>query len=539
MLESKFEQRSSEIVQQGGQFFEKRTVNGISNLFPIDLTLSPTRDPVEALQRQKINEGITFAQQTALAGPGLKVAGGLGRGLLDFVGARAPRLGQQIKGLFVKPRPVNLPKKEIYPISNIPGVDFLPAMAVLPKRVGVKGLEPTTLTKGLTLGAGVGALNFLKADPTEMQEQVDALDAKKKNQQLEEQVQSNQDLKNADITTTEEDREKIRQGVADIDIQGAVLGDVTEEDIKETDLGDDSGQDGAATSDIKQTGITPFVDTQRFNDFIGAVGRSLVTTGQLGAGLAAGAVDAATLRQKRDLLAAEQQREEELLQRELDAKIAIEKLKGVTPELDANQVGQRSTQLAEEIKNFNANERARGLVEASIMILDDAIQSGEKLTGIGGIFNRVEDQFKALISKQEGFDSLSARTKVDKLSEIVKLQNARDILNDPRLSNFERQEIGNAFGELRTLEDPVVALSKLRNSRDTLAESNRTRQDLIATLHEGLILGGTSGAESYGRTKAEVDEILKINTDISTALATLNRLIGEGAFGSKLIPLEE
>ena len=532
MLESKFEQRSSEIVQQGGQFFEKRTVNGVSNLFPIDLTLSPTRDPVEALQRQKINEGITFAQQAALAGPGLQIGRGLFAVAKNYFGARAPRLGQQIKGLFVQPRPVPLARIQTTPTPQIP-------TGSLPGGVVFSGFEPTRITKGLGLGAGVGSLSFLKSDPTEMQEQVDALDTKKKNQQLEEQVQNNQDLKSADITTTIEDREKIRQGVADIDIQGAVLGDVTEEDIKETDLGDGSDQDGAATSDIKQTGITPFVDTQRFNDFIGAVGRSLVTTGQLGTGLAGGAVEAATLRQKRDLLAAQQQREEELLQRELDAKIEIEKLKGVTPELDANEVGQRSTQLAEEIKNFNANERARGIVEASIMVLEEAVRSGEKLTGVGGFYNKLQDQVQALVSKQEGFDSLSARTKIDKLSEIVKLQNAREILNDPRLSNFERQEIGNAFGELKAFEDPSVALSKFRNSRDTLAESNKTRQDLIATLHEGLILGGTPGAESYGRTKAEVDEILKINTDISTAAATLNRLIGEGAFGSKLISLEE
>tara|TARA_R100001129_G_scaffold65517_1_gene44741 strand:+ start:2099 stop:3631 length:1533 start_codon:yes stop_codon:yes gene_type:complete len=478
MLESKFEQRSSEIVQQGGQFFEKRTVNGVSNLFPIDLSLSPTRNPVEALQRQKINEGITFAQQTALAGPGLKVAGGLGRGLLDFVGARAPRLGQQIKGLFVKPRPVNLPEEMVYPILNIPGVDFLPAMGVLPKRVVFKGLEPTRLTKGLTLGAGVGALGILKADPTEMQEQVDALTVESKNQQLEEQVQSNQDLKSADLTTTVEDREKIRQEVADTDVSSAVLGDVAEEDIKETDLGDDSDQDGGAISDIQQTGITPFVDTQRFNDFIGAVGRNLVTTGQLGAGLAAGAVEAATIKQKRDLLAAEQQREEELLQKELDAKIEIEKLKGSQ---DLKGYQDSLIKLNEQSSEIEGLDTTAGLfVEAQNLLR----------TGDATGFTPLVSSFGAKVQRFFGKDpELTTREQAVIILEAIANGNVQEITGEPegaRISDADRQVARTLVGNLN---DPLVDFKTALEKIDIQLNDIATRRSAAVDDFNILALG--------------------------------------------------
>jgi hypothetical protein len=232
-------------------------------------------------------------------------------------------------------------------------------------------------------------------------------------------------------------------------------------------------------------------------------------------------------------------KEEALLQKKFELDKKLLKMEGQEPELNVTQVASQSTKLAEEINAFNSNEQARGLVEASIMVLQDAIDNNEKLTGIGGFFNKLQDQLQALVSKQEGFDSLSARTKIDTLSRIVKLQNAREILNDPRLSNFERQEIGKVFGELKTLEDPSVALSAFRNSLDVLKNANKTRQDLIKTLHEGLLKGGNDGLRSYGRTLSEVSEIQNTDLDISTAVETLNRLIQGQEFGTNVIGLAD
>jgi hypothetical protein len=220
--------------------------------------------------------------------------------------------------------------------------------------------------------------------------------------------------------------------------------------------------------ELEDVGQERFIDPDNLIAFVRNVGAGLSTTGQLGTGLTLGSKMAAEERAKRDILSDQEkrelQKEKDLLEKEFEYKKKLLEMEGVAPQLDVKEVAAQSTKLSEEINAFNSNELARGIVEASIMVLEDAVRSGEKLTGVGGFFNKLGDQVQALVSKQEGFDSLSARTKIDTLSRIVKLQNAREILNDPRLSNFERAEIGKAFGELKTLEDPSVALSAFRNS---------------------------------------------------------------------------
>ena len=50
-------------------------------------------------------------------------------------------------------------------------------------------------------------------------------------------------------------------------------------------------------------------------------------------------------------------------------------MKGTAPSLDVKEVTAQSGTLRDEIDAFNSAERARGLVEASIMILKDARDS--------------------------------------------------------------------------------------------------------------------------------------------------------------------
>jgi hypothetical protein len=73
----------------------------------------------------------------------------------------------------------------------------------------------------------------------------------------------------------------------------------------------------------------------------------------------------------------------------------------------------------------------------------------------------------------------------------------------------------------------------------TLKENNEIRQDLISTLHEGLLSGGLLGGSSYARTASDVSEIQKIDLDISTAVETLNRLIQGQEFGTNVIGLAD
>ena len=330
---------------------------------------------------------------------------------------------------------------------------------------------------------------------------------------------------------------------------GAAEGSAESQDKGTNDTDDkaDQGEDDGESQDAEvrttaDVGVPRFVDPSRMLDFARNLSLGLLQEGQiggggLGAGLALGTQLAVTERQKKDLLAEQQKREDKLLQEEFEMKKEIAAASG-TPSLLVKDVSTQSAKLKDEIDAFNSSESARGLIDASIFILNEAVKSGEKLTGAGGFFNKLGDQLQALLNQEEGFDTLSARTQIDKLSEIVRTGNAREILDDPRLSNYEREIIGDVFGELKTLEDPSVALAKFTRARDDLVRQNKNRKTLISTLHQGLLYGGALGQGSYISNAPEIQRIVNIDLDLDSAAATLARLISGQAFGKNVISLE-
>jgi len=327
---------------------------------------------------------------------------------------------------------------------------------------------------------------------------------------------------------------------------GATEDSAETQDKDTTDTADQGEDDGESQeAEVRTTadvGVPRFVDPSRMLDFARNLSLGLLQEGQaggggLGAGLAIGTQLAVTERQKKDLLAEQQKREDKLLQEEFEMKKEIAAASG-TPSLDVKDVSTQSAKLKDEIDAFNSSESARGLIDASIFILNEAVKSGEKLTGAGGFFNKLGDQLQALVNQEEGFDTLSARTQIDKLSEIVRTGNAREILDDPRLSNYEREIIGDVFGELKTLEDPSVALAKFTRARDDLVRQNKNRKTLIGTLHQGLLYGGALGQGSYISNAPEIQRIVNIDLDLDSAAATLARLISGQAFGKNVISLE-
>lgn len=363
----------------------------------------------------------------------------------------------------------------------------------------------------------------------------------------------------ADIDDTNPDQiqaaiDALKEPTGSVAKTPSLAGMIAPEDSAETqgedatdidDTADQDEDDGASQDDVRTTadvGVPRFVDPSRMLDFARNVSLGLLQEGQLGggglgAGLAIGTQLAVTERQKKDLLAEQQKREEELLQEEFEMKKEIAAASG-TPSLDIKEVGEQSTKLRDEIDAFNATESARGLIDASIFILNEAVKSGEKLTGAGGFFNKLGDQLQALANQEEGFLTQSARTQIDKLSEIVRTGNAREILDDPRLSNYEREIIGDVFGELKTLEDPSVALAKFTRARDILVRENKNAKALINTLHKSLIYGGALGQESFITNAPEVQRIFSIDLDLDSSAATLARLISGQATSKNVISLE-
>ena len=505
-----------------------RTYSPISDAYQdqlVDMTLAPG-NPELAAQIQKRNQAIgdvKTALSFAPVGAGL-IAGG------KFLGGLTKAAIQKGKGAFVQPSKVPL---QITPATRgMPKAQQKTAGVMLdPTKQELTGLGKSVVAAIPFTGAYT-ALSSLQSEPLTGADLSQAVNDAKITQSQSDEIQKLLVDLNLPSTLPEAPNKITEFNPAGIEIKAA-----------EKKPPPKNEEEPPPIKTLEDVGQQRFIDPDNLIAFVRNLGAGLSTTGQIGAGLVLGSKMAAEERAKRDILEEQEkktiQKEKDLLQTKFELDKKLLEAKGSAPALDAKEIAAQSTSLSDEISEFKSNEQARGLVEASIMVLQDAIDSGEKLTGIGGFFNKLQDQFGALISKQEGFDTLSARTKIDKLSEIVKLANARQILNDPRLSNYEREILGDAFGELKTLEDPSIALGKFRKSLRTLKENNEIRQDLILTLHEGLLKGGQLGESSYARTLPDVLEIKNIDLNISTAVETLNRLIQGQEFGTNVIGLAE
>ena len=510
-----------------------RTYSPLSSAYQdleVNMALAPG-NPQLAAQLTKKSQGIEDAKTGIFYSPLAGGAIGAARLLPSLVKGGLSK----IKGTFVQPSKV--------PLQITPGSRGLPKAQQQSAGVMIDPtkLEATKLTRSLGQGAkvatpgilGYGALTGLQPTPLtgdDLKQAVeDAKITQSQGKEIKDQLNIVGDInKPSDvIATTETD-----------------VVDDTEDINKDTNTEtDENASDKDNIKTLEDVGQERFIDPDALIAFVRNVGAGLSTTGQFGSGLSLGSKMAAEERAKRDILEEQEQKkiqkEKDLLETKFEYDKKLLEMRGTAPALNAKEVATQSTKLSEEITAFNISEQARGLVEASIMVLQDAINSGEKLTGVPGFFKKLQDQVQALIGTQQGFEGLTARTKIDKLSEIVKLSNAREILNDQRLSNYERQILGDAFGELKTLEDPSIALGKFTNSLTTLKNSNKARQDLIKTLHDGLFLGGETGQNSFARTAPEVSKIQKIDLDISTAVETLNRLIQGQEFGTNVIGLAD
>ena len=491
----------------------------------IDMALAPG-DPQLAAQIHENNKAIQAAQTATIVAPGLAGAKVVGKATIPV----AKKIVEGTKRAFVKPQQKPL---QITPASRGLPKSQQQSAGVM---IDPSKLQPTGLTKGIAYGVPfTGAYTTLQnfqTDPLTGDDLKQAEEDAKITQSQSDEIQKLLVNLNLPSNLPEAQKKITEFNPAGIEIQAAEktppsAGEEVPPPIKT----------------LEDVGQERFIDPDNLIAFVRNVGAGLTSTGQLGSGLAIGATMAAEERAKRDILEEQEQKkiqkEKDLLKTKFEYDKKLLEMQGTTPTLDAKEVATQSTNLSDEISKFKSNEQARGLVEASIMVLQNAIDSGEKLTGVGGFFNKLQDQIQALASTQEGFDNLSARTKIDKLSEIVKLSNAREILNDTRLSNYERQILGDAFGELKTLEDPSIALGKFRKSLQTLKENNEIRQDLISTLHEGLLSGGILGAASYERTAPDVIKIKNIDLNLSTAVETLNRLIQGQQFGTNVIGLAD
>ena len=208
----------------------------------------------------------------------------------------------------------------------------------------------------------------------------------------------------------------------------------------------------------------PLVDPDLALDFLGAVGGKLVETGRVDLGLAGGAADAVTLRKQKEAA---------------EAKARAEgATKTALKATDLKALRDSGQNINEKIKEYEGGRAGIRFIQEAINVFENAAESGEPIGGIQGLAAELYDQLKAAFGANEAFKDLSARTQINKLIEVVRQGNIRDILGESgrTISNLDRDIIKDVFGGLKVTESPQIALTKLRKSLEKLQLANRARQ---------------------------------------------------------------
>ncbi len=208
----------------------------------------------------------------------------------------------------------------------------------------------------------------------------------------------------------------------------------------------------------------PLVDPDLALDFLGAVGGKLVETGRVDLGLAGGAADAVTLRRQKEAAEAKARAEGA-------AKTALKAT-------DLKALRDSGQNINEKIKEYEGGRAGIRFIQEAINVFENAEESGEPIGGLQGLAAELFDKLKAAFGANEAFKDLSARTQINKLIEVVRQGNIRDILGESgrTISNLDRDIIKDVFGGLKVTESPQIALTKLRKSLEKLQLANRARQ---------------------------------------------------------------
>ena len=275
---------------------------------------------------------------------------------------------------------------------------------------------------------------------------------------------------------------------------------------------------------VKET--TGIFGSDRFLDFIRNVGGQLVSTGQLGEGLAAGAAKAAEERAARDLL---EEQEKKKFERELliaGVKAAGDDDKDI---MKADKILELSDRLNTDIGEFQGGLAATGFVDLAIETIEEAQDRGESVGGVFGLANALVDKGFAAIGMGKDFENLSAQEKVNKLVQVVRQKNLQAILGESgrTISDKDRAIILEVFGDLSVFEDPSITLGKLRESRRGLADSNAARKRKIESGSDFLRQQGTYGQQFYSDLLPSLSLIKDVDPLSSQSLLVLQRIIGQ------------
>tara|TARA_R100001460_G_scaffold84464_1_gene125799 strand:+ start:1238 stop:2977 length:1740 start_codon:yes stop_codon:yes gene_type:complete len=501
----------------------------------VDMRLSETGDPEEALAKQRQNKVATTMVDAAFATPVLKgvqlgtkalmQGSKIARGTKDVLAATAglPAVAAK-KGLeaaapfkilpkFVENTRKGLPKKDFF--GNVVKKDGKRVLET-PKKLEQKSIfNPANFRdakgkfavpegfkfKPLTTSLYAAPAYFgLKGKVDEIVTQEPEI-AEIMDREVEDSIQAGIDGLGVTDTT------------GNVTTEGeGTTGDGTTGDGTTEDKGAETGVAAAQTT---ANSLSNFFSSDAFNDALRNIGGSLVKEGRFGAGLAAGSSAFADEQEAKRLL--DQERMTELIK--AGAEDAMEFG-------DISKVSEKGEEMNEFINNFEGANASIGLMNEVIALFEEAEGKGERVTGLRGRLSRAKDEISALI----GFGHTpSTATKIKNYINVVKNKQIRNILNESgrTISDLDRRIVDEVFGNIDLFTSPDIALDKLRAAREQLKSSARQYQRNIRTGGTALALpqSGQVG-QTYLSTYGDlINDILKIDID-KVDLADYNPKVG-------------
>lgn len=245
--------------------------------------------------------------------------------------------------------------------------------------------------------------------------------------------------------------------------------------ITEADL--DKFNEAGPPEVSKQT--TGLFGSDRFLDFIRNVGAGLVSTGQMGEGLAVGAAKAAEERTARELLASQERKKFEDAKRllEIEANLAGKEPPSIS---DLDKIKTNEEELNQSLRDFKKSENTLSNLNTVIKILEQ-----EDATGVKGFFGEATDMIESAIKSDTGksFEDLEPRTRANALLKVLRQANVREILGESgkTISNLDRQIVEEVFGDIKLGTPRAVSLRKLSDSRENIIGNMEQARDQITS----------------------------------------------------------
>jgi hypothetical protein len=223
----------------------------------------------------------------------------------------------------------------------------------------------------------------------------------------------------------------------------------------------------------KEVSFAEFTTSPDFLRFVRNIGKGLITTGELGKGIALGSAAAAEEKYQEQIAKAE--REAEILKQ-----IAKSDGEGALKSADIERLNTRVDTINTTIKEYEGGEASIALMNDLIELFEAADERGIAVSGGAGALARMGDAIDAFTG---GFGitllggETSDSTKIKQAIEQVKQRSIREILQESgrTISDLDRQIVDKIFGTLDLYTPADQILKKLKGARDGLIKKNKEK----------------------------------------------------------------